>query len=145
MPAVREFIQYRPFCVIGLILALQNVLYGIGYIVPTIGFSQTVLFKEMTMLISAEVAGGIFLSVGFVMAYSALKQKNTLVRKSFFVNSTLWLFALFIYTLHGTPFLGMAIAGTFFLLSSYIGLTYGNRKAIAARSAYKSLSEGELP
>lgn len=132
---IRETLLYKPITVVGFIIAIRTLVYGIGYLIPTTGFVQTVLFMELTTLVAASTAGLIFVVMAAFMIYALLREDERKVSAAFSLNAFLWLFALFIYIVHGTPLLGLGIAGMFAFLSGYVGFAYRNRKEAAAFNA----------
>lgn len=131
-----DLLLYRPLTFIGLLIAVRNFFYGAGYLVPTTGFEDTVLYQEMSQTIVHPFLFGVsFLVMAIVMVYALLKRKNRLIRFVFSLNAFIWLFAFLLYALSGVPVLGFAIAGFFSIMSGYLGMALSNRKDIALYNA----------
>lgn len=130
-------LYYLPVTVIGLIVALRTLIYGLGYIIPTSGFEQTVLYSQLATLIFPVLAGLVFVITAIVMSTSLIKQNAKWVKLSFTFNAFIWLFAFFVYIIAGTPLLGLGLAGTFCLISGYIGSSYTRRHDVALYNALK--------
>lgn len=130
-----DVLKYRPLTVLGLLSALQSIMYGIGYVIKTDGFTQTVLFDAIMTLVDPQIAGAIILVTGLGMVASMFCFKEKFMKGVFQFDAVLWLFAFIIYCMAGAPILGFAITGIFSLMSGYIGFAYPRRRDVAMYNA----------
>lgn len=126
---------YLPLTVIAVIVALRTFIYGIGYIIPTSGFEQTVLYSQLSTLLTPVAFGSMFVILSLAMVLALIKQNTLWVKRLFTFNAFIWLFALFVYVLAGTPLLGFGIAGIFSLISGYIGSAFERKDAVVLFNA----------
>lgn len=125
--SLTKAISILPIRVVGLIVALHSVIYGLGYLIPTGGFFETVLYMNVGDIMSQWVFGVILLVTGLLLMYSFLQEKINMVVALSNIQSFIWLFASFVYFLNGFYLLGIGIGLIWSLLSSYVAYSFKNR------------------
>lgn len=139
--------NYRPLTVIGLILAIHTLSYGVGYLIPTSGFASSVLYSALGAFVFPSWVG-IFLTVlGLYSFYAWIKDSERDVAISSYIMSFYWLFAAMCYFVVGAIGQGIGVGLVWCLLSGYTAFAYKNRQETVEWSTnqkFKKILCGEV-
>lgn len=117
----------RPVVVVGILVALHTIAYGIGYVTLDPGFLGTVLYPVVATVITPPFFGILCLIIGSGAVLSWISNKPKPISIFTGLQSILWLFVAFVYFINGFIMLGFAIGASWTLLSGYMGYVYANQ------------------
>jgi hypothetical protein len=127
---MRDFLLHKPYSVLGIVAAIHSIIYGVGYIFATNGFANTVLYKDIQQIMPPIALGFVFLAVGVAVFWAYLRRSKVWVYRFSYVQSIVWLFAFFMYSLHGSVILGAGIGLVWVLISGYTAMGFANQTEI---------------
>lgn len=142
-------LKNRPVRVLGFIAALHAIVYGIGFLLGTGGFGETVLY---TALGSAQVVFLFSLSLlitGAFLCFAYYRNNPKTIRSASGLCGTVWLFAAASYLLSGAWLLAIGIGLPWAVLAFYLAFAHGNRTSIiaydrTAQAEYDTAHEDQL-
>lgn len=124
-----HYMRRYPIKIIGLLVALHSIVYGLGYVIGTAGFQQTMLYLNVAEIVNPVFLGWIMLVGGLLLAYGFIRENECLVSWFSTVQSFVWLFAAFVYFLDAFFLLGIGVGLIWSLLSGYAAFSFRNRDA----------------
>ena len=129
---IANAINHRPVRVLGFVTAIHSIIYGIGYILATGGFTGTVLYVNFGSTFSTNVFGSVLIIVGTFLAFAYSRNNPKTIRGVSKVQSAVWAYATMTYLLNGAWMLALGISLPWVLISAYLAYAHGNREAIIA-------------
>lgn len=138
--------NYRPLTIIGLIIAIHSIAYGLGYIIPTSGFEASVLYNAFEAFIKPAWVGAFLTAIGFYSAYAWVKDSEKHISNSSFIMAFFWLFAAMTYFVAGAFGQGIGIGLVWSLLSGYTAFAYKNKEETVLKQMnqhFKDILDGK--
>jgi hypothetical protein len=127
MRKLAAFLNERPLSFLGILLSIRAALYGLSFISHDLDIVKTVLYQEVSNIMSPTPFGIALLLVGIVTAIGFYKNYSRVVNYGCFAESCVWLFASIVYVMAGSWMLALISAFPFAVMTGYLGYIYGNR------------------
>lgn len=120
-------INTSPVSVVGIIVALHTLFYGLGFLFQVPGFQQTAIYDQVNELMNPSWFGAFALFVGVTSILGWLTKRSEIIRWTTTIQVLFWLFITILYVLAGFPILAL-VAGIFWaLLAAYMGYIFANK------------------
>lgn len=122
-----HLINNSPVSVVGVIVALHTLFYGLGFVFQVPGFQQTAIFDQVNELMNPSLFGAFALFVGVASILGWLTRRPDIIRWTTTIQVLFWLFITILYVLAGFPILAL-VAGIFWvMLAAYMGYIFANK------------------
>lgn len=124
---IAYFFNYRPLCLLTIMLSLFNLAFGVGFIFAPAQITQTIIYMNVAELISPIIVGVVLTFISMVSAWYAAVDRIPIARVGLLGFALFWLYGAISYALGGN-YLLMIIAMMFSLIPGYISYYYKFRR-----------------
>lgn len=117
---------YRPFSVIGIIVALHTIVIGYGFM-KSEDVIRTPLFNAVEDLVPTDTFGLVGMVLGLALVVAYVLSNTVAVHFLSSIQTMYWIFITIAYFIADKAFLGLQNAVFWIFLSSYIALCFSGK------------------